>query len=57
MDLYYTKEIIEAVHTNNTLREALENNVNEHYEIMKKYENENTVEKYMENYIHDAKIP
>ena len=56
MDLYYTKEIIEAVHTNNTLREALENNVNEHYEIMKKYENENTVEKYMENYIHDAKF-
>lgn len=56
MDLYYTKEIIEAVYTNNTLREALENNVNEHYEIMKKYENENTVEKYMENYIHDAKF-
>ena len=35
---------------------SLENNVNEHYEIMKKYENENTVEKYMENYIHDAKF-
>lgn len=56
MDLYYTKEIIEAVHTNNMLRKALENNVAEHYEIMKKYENENTVEKYMENYIHDFKF-
>lgn len=56
MDLYYTKEIIEAVHANNMLREALENNVNEHFEIMKKYGNENTVEKYMENYIHDSKF-
>lgn len=56
MDLYYAKEVIEAVHSNNMLRQALEENVNEHYEIMKKYENENTVEKYMENYIHDFKF-
>lgn len=56
MDLYYTKGIIEAVHANDMLRQALKDNVNEHYEIMKKYENDNTVEKYMENYIHDFKF-
>lgn len=56
MDLYYTKEIIEAVRSNSVLRQALQDNVNEHYDIMKKYENENTVEKYMENYIHDFKF-
>lgn len=56
MDLYYTKEIIEAVHTNTVLRQALEDNVNEHYELMKKYENENTAEKYMENYLQDFRF-
>lgn len=56
MDLYYTKEIIEVVHANHTMKVALENNVKEHYEIMKKYENQNTVDKYMENYIHDYKF-
>lgn len=56
MDLYYTKEIIEAVHANNVLKKALEDNVSEHYEVMKRYENENTVEKYMENYIYDFKF-
>lgn len=56
MDLYYTKEIIEAVSVNGVLRQALQNNVNQHYDIMKKYENETTVEKYMENYIHDYKF-
>lgn len=56
MDLYYTKEIIEAVRINRELRDALERNVEEHFEILEKYEKDNSVENYMEYYLQDARF-
>lgn len=53
MDLYYTREIIEAVHTDKKLQKALELNVEEHYKVMKEYSDSNNVEKYLENYMRD----
>lgn len=53
MDLYYTKEIIEAVRMNKLLREALIKNVDEHMEIIKRYADHNDVELFLENYMHD----
>lgn len=56
MDLYYTKEIIEAVRINRELRDALEKNVEEHFEILEKYEKDSSVENYMEYYLQDARF-
>lgn len=56
MDLYYTKEIIQSVHVNKALKEALQANVREHYEILRKYENDSSVEKFMEIYMQDLKF-
>ncbi|MDD2959255.1 MAG: GntR family transcriptional regulator [Lachnospiraceae bacterium] len=53
MDLYYTKEIIEAVQLNKLLRVALADNVNKHLEVIKRYADHNNVELYMENYMLD----
>ena len=44
MDLYYTKQIIEAVKVNKTLRRELEQNIEEHEEIMRKFLDTNDVE-------------
>lgn len=53
MDLYYTKEIIEALRVNKTLRLELENNIKEHEAIMKKYLNSDDVELFVQDYNHD----
>jgi len=56
MDLYYTKEILEAVRINKALKETLEKNVEEHFEMIRSYENDPSVEKYMEIYMQDLKF-
>ena len=56
MDLYYTKEIIEAVRINRELRDALEKNVEEHFRILEKYEKDSSVENYMEYYLQDDRF-
>lgn len=53
MDLYYTKEIIEAVHMNKLLRNALEKNVEEHFALINNAENEDSIDHYVENYRKD----
>lgn len=53
MDLYYTKEIIEAVRMNKLLREALTTNVKKHLEVIKRYADHNDVELFLENYMLD----
>ena len=53
MDLYYTKQIIEAVKVNKTLRRELEQNIEEHEEIMRKFLDTNDVELFLQDYNHD----
>ena len=53
MDLYYTKEIIENVQVNKTLRNALTENVNKHLEVIRRYADHNDVELFLENYMLD----
>lgn len=53
MDLYYTKEIIEAVGINKALREELENNIAEHELVMNRYLDTNDVELFVQDYNHD----
>lgn len=53
MDLYYTKEIIENVQMNKTLKNALKENVNKHLEVIKRYADHNDVELFLENYMLD----
>lgn len=53
MDLYYTKEIIEAVQMNKQLKSALTENVNHHLDVIKQYADHNDVELFMENYMLD----
>lgn len=53
MDLYYTRQIIDAVRINKTLRRELEQNIEEHEEIMKKYLDTNDVELFLQDYNHD----
>lgn len=53
MDLYYTKEIIDAVRVNKSLRQELEENIKEHEEIMKRYIDTNDVELFVQDYNHD----
>lgn len=53
MDLYYTKEIIEAVGINKALREELENNIAEHELVMNQYLDTNDVELFVQDYNHD----
>ncbi|MDF2950633.1 MAG: GntR family transcriptional regulator [Anaerocolumna sp.] len=60
MDLYYIKEIIEAVNLNKTLREQLQQNVQEHYELIHKiYDNNNenlNTDSFVGNYDYDYKF-
>lgn len=53
MDLYYTKEIIEAVHINKSLKIELETNIKEHEEIMRQFITSNDVELFVQDYNHD----
>lgn len=53
MDLYYTGEIIQAVYMNKRLRDALEDNVNRHYELVSGYADSMDINLYMENYLCD----
>ena len=53
MDLYYTREIIEAVQFNKVLQEALTANVNKHLEVIQRYADHNDLELFMENYMLD----
>ena len=53
MDLYYTKEIIENVQMNKTLRKALTENVDKHLEVIRRYADHNDVELFLENYMLD----
>ena len=56
MDLYYTKQIIEAVKVNKTLRRELEQNIEEHEEIMRKFLDTNDVELFLQDYNHDYEL-
>ncbi|MCI6012091.1 MAG: GntR family transcriptional regulator [Firmicutes bacterium] len=56
MDTWYTKEIIEAVRINKELRDALEKNVEEHFQIMSRYEKDRSVENYIEYYLQDDRF-
>lgn len=53
MDLYYTKQIIENVQMNRTLRSALTENVERHLEVIRRYTDHNEAELYLENYTLD----
>lgn len=53
MDLYYTKEIIDAVRINRSLKKELETNIREHEEIMHQYITNNDVELFVQDYNHD----
>lgn len=53
MDLYYTKEIIDAVRINRSLKKELETNIREHEEIMHQYITSNDVELFVQDYNHD----
>ena len=53
MDLYYTRQIIDAVRINKDLREELENNIKEHEAIMTRYLDTNDVELFVQDYNHD----
>lgn len=53
MDLYYTKEIIEAVGMNKVLQSALLKNLEEHKKLLEQREEMNEVELFQKNYILD----
>ncbi|MEG0988774.1 MAG: GntR family transcriptional regulator [Clostridium sp.] len=53
MDLYYTKEIIDAVQVNKSLKQELANNIKEHEEVMHQYISSNDVELFVQDYNHD----
>lgn len=53
MDLYYTKEIINAVRINKSLRQDLADNIIEHEAIMNQYIGSDDVELFLQDYNHD----
>lgn len=53
MDLFYTKEIIDAVRINKALKKELENNIKEHEEVMNKYIINYDVELFVKDYNYD----
>ena len=53
MDLYYTRQIINAVRINKALRRELEQNIEEHEEIMKRFLDTSDVELFLQDYNHD----
>lgn len=53
MDLYYTKEIINAVRINKSLKQDLADNIKEHEAIMNQYIDNNDAELFLQDYNHD----
>lgn len=53
MDLFFVKEIIESVSMNQQLREALQNNVDAHYQAVQSAQDHTDVELFLLNYKYD----
>lgn len=53
MDLYYTREIIDTVADNRIFQEELRKNVNDHLEIISKFNESTSLEQYFKSYTYD----